>query len=280
MQRFGLDVLRHVAGGSAACAEACAEAGAATAIVAAIRAHPDEGLQAKGCAALLAVAAGSAACNQVVTAAGGEAAAAESAAANPTHAVIQRCAADLVALRARASLAADVAMEALLLEEAAEKGGSGSGGRQSKASRKRESQRLRKAAAAHERELPALVEAAVDGAQMEAPAEEVRAAAAELRVLGDPEPTEHTETAQVAEMPTVTAPTAAALGLPSMVDDTSTLGGGTTCSICFMGTKSHVAVPCGHQFACGDCAGVLMKKGELCPMCRGVISVFIQVHVC
>ena len=52
MQRFGLDVLRHVAGGSAACAEACAEAGAATVIVAAIRAHPDEGLQAKACAGM------------------------------------------------------------------------------------------------------------------------------------------------------------------------------------------------------------------------------------
>ena len=191
-------------------------------------------------------------------------------------------------------MAADAAMEALLLEEAAEKGGSGPGKKQSKASRKRESQRLRKAAAAHEGVLPALDEA-VDGAQMEAAqveevraVAEVRAAAAELRLLGDAvgdamgdaEPSEHTETAQAAELPTVMAPTAAALGLPPMVDDTSTLGGGTTCSICFMGTKSHVAVPCGHQFACGDCADVLMKKGEPCPMCRGAISVFIQVHVC
>ena len=39
-------MLRHVARGSAASAEACAEAGAATVIVAAIRAHPDQGLQA------------------------------------------------------------------------------------------------------------------------------------------------------------------------------------------------------------------------------------------
>ena len=279
MQRFGLDVLRHVAGGSAACAEAAAEAGAATVIVAAIRAHPDEGLQAKGCAALLAVAEGSAACAQIVAAAGGEAAASESAAANPTHAVIQQCAEDLVALHARASLAADAAMEALLLEEAAEKGESGAGKKQSKASRKRESQRLRKATATHEGVLPAL-DQEVGGAQMEAPVEEVRAAAAGLRLLDDAEPTEHTETARVAELPTVMAPTAAALGLPSIVDDTSTLGGGTTCSICFMGSKSHVAVPCGHQFACGDCADVLMKKGKPCPMCRGAISVFIQVHVC
>ena len=97
--------------------------------------------------------------------------------------------------------------------------------------------------------------------------------------------TAHAETAQAdmaqaAGMPTVVAPTAAALGLPSMADETSTLGGGTTCSICFMGTKSHVAVPCGHQFACGDCAEVLTRKREPCPMCRKPISVFIQVHVC
>ena len=43
-------------------------------------------------------------------------------------------------------------------------------------------------------------------------------------------------------------------------------------------TKSHVAVPCGHQFAYGDCADVLTRKGEPCPMCRKAISVFIQVQ--
>ena len=79
---------------------------------------------------------------------------------------------------------------------------------------------------------------------------------------------------------TVVAPTVAALGMSSAVDETSTLGGGTTCTICFMGTKSYAAVPCGHQFACSDCADALMRKGQPCPMCRGAIREFIQVHVC
>ena len=78
---------------------------------------------------------------------------------------------------------------------------------------------------------------------------------------------------------TVVAPTAAALGLPAM-DETSTMGGGTTCTICFTGTKSHAAVPCGHQFACKDCAEELRQQGQTCPMCRGKIDLFIQVHVC
>ena len=78
----------------------------------------------------------------------------------------------------------------------------------------------------------------------------------------------------------IVAPTAAALGMPSAADETSTLGGGTTCSICFMGTKSHAAVPCGHLFACGDCAEALTEKDQPCPMCRGAIEKFIQVHFC
>lgn len=65
-----------------------------------------------------------------------------------------------------------------------------------------------------------------------------------------------------------------------VVDETSTLGGGTTCSICFMGTKSHLALPCGHLFACGDCAAALAEKGQPCPMCRGATREFIQVHFC
>lgn len=264
---------------------------------------------------MLAVAEGSPTCAKIVTAAGGEAAVSESAAACPKHAVVQECAALLLLLHARATLAANEAMEALLFEEAEEKAGSGLGKKQSKASRKREAQRLRKAVAAHRGvppESPPALGAAAGGAQVEsapAPVEaaeeaqeagearegEVDAERAEEPAVvptvppvsdaDDAVPTKHAETAQAetaqaAGIPTVVAPTAAALGLPTMADETSTLGGGTTCSICFMGTKSHVAVPCGHQFACGDCADVLTRKGEPCPMCRKAISVFIQVHVC
>ena len=73
----------------------------------------------------------------------------------------------------------------------------------------------------------------------------------------------------LATTPRIVAPTADALGLPPRTaEDTSTLGGGTTCTICFVGTKSHAAVPCGHRFACGQCADVLMQEGQQCPMCR------------
>ena len=84
-----------------------------------------------------------------------------------------------------------------------------------------------------------------------------------------------------AQQPTIiVSPTAAALGLPSPTDETSTLGGGTTCTICFTGSKSHAAVPCGHRFACGDCSNAIMAKSQTCPMCRGDIMMFVDVHTC
>jgi len=36
----------------------------------------------------------------------------------------------------------------------------------------------------------------------------------------------------------------------------STIGGQTTCIVCFVNPKSHAAVPCGHKCACGDCSPV------------------------
>ena len=44
----------------------------------------------------------------------------------------------------------------------------------------------------------------------------------------------------------------------------SAIGGQTTCIVCFVNPKSHAAVPCGHQCACGDCAAKLKE----CPVCR------------
>ena len=35
----------------------------------------------------------------------------------------------------------------------------------------------------------------------------------------------------------------------------STIGGQTTCIVCMVGPKSHLAVPCGHQLACERCTG-------------------------
>ncbi|EOD09473.1 hypothetical protein EMIHUDRAFT_197921 [Emiliania huxleyi CCMP1516] len=44
----------------------------------------------------------------------------------------------------------------------------------------------------------------------------------------------------------------------------STIGGQTTCIVCFTRPKSHVAVPCGHQCVCGPCSARL----RACPYCR------------
>ena len=55
----------------------------------------------------------------------------------------------------------------------------------------------------------------------------------------------------------------------------STIGGQTTCIVCFINPKSHVAVPCGHQCACSNCAA-LMKE---CPVCRTPVATWVHVRV-
>ena len=55
----------------------------------------------------------------------------------------------------------------------------------------------------------------------------------------------------------------------------STIGGQTTCIVCFVNPKSHAAVPCGHQCACGDCAAKLNE----CPVCRASGVSWLHVHV-
>ena len=55
----------------------------------------------------------------------------------------------------------------------------------------------------------------------------------------------------------------------------STIGGQSTCIICFTNPKSQIAVPCGHQCACSDCSA-LMKD---CPVCRSPVQMWMQVRV-
>ncbi|EOD04953.1 hypothetical protein EMIHUDRAFT_220386, partial [Emiliania huxleyi CCMP1516] len=52
----------------------------------------------------------------------------------------------------------------------------------------------------------------------------------------------------------------------------STLGGETTCIVCFTRPKDHVAIPCGHQCACGDCSA----KMEQCPICRQSVLMWMD----
>ena len=51
----------------------------------------------------------------------------------------------------------------------------------------------------------------------------------------------------------------------------STLGGETTCIICFTNPKSHVAVPCGHLCACGPCS----DRMSACPYCREPVTLWV-----
>ena len=52
----------------------------------------------------------------------------------------------------------------------------------------------------------------------------------------------------------------------------STIGGDTTCIVCFARPKTHLAAPCGHQCACGTCA----ERMQLCPYCRAPVQLWVQ----
>ena len=55
----------------------------------------------------------------------------------------------------------------------------------------------------------------------------------------------------------------------------STIGGQSTCIVCFTNPKSHIAVPCGHQSACGACSAQMQE----CPVCRSPVREWMQVRV-
>ena len=52
----------------------------------------------------------------------------------------------------------------------------------------------------------------------------------------------------------------------------SSLGGATTCIVCFARPKTHLAAPCGHQSVCGTCA----ERMQLCPYCRAPVQLWVQ----
>ena len=63
------------------------------------------------------------------------------------------------------------------------------------------------------------------------------------------------------------------IGRPEIPE--STIGGQTTCIICFINPKSHVAVPCGHQCACSKCSAQMKE----CPVCRTPVATWVHVRV-
>jgi hypothetical protein len=58
----------------------------------------------------------------------------------------------------------------------------------------------------------------------------------------------------------------------------STIGGHTTCVVCFTGLKSHMAFPCLHQSVCGDCALKIGTPGR-CPCCRATVERWLRPYV-
>jgi len=55
----------------------------------------------------------------------------------------------------------------------------------------------------------------------------------------------------------------------------STIGGQTTCIVCMVGSKSHLAVPCGHLLACERCAANM----KICPYCREPVQQWVMARV-
>ena len=55
----------------------------------------------------------------------------------------------------------------------------------------------------------------------------------------------------------------------------STLGGETTCIVCFVNPKTHMAVPCSHQCLCAGCAA----KMSTCPYCMAPVQLWVQPRV-
>ena len=51
----------------------------------------------------------------------------------------------------------------------------------------------------------------------------------------------------------------------------STMGGETSCIICFERPKSHLAVPCSHLCVCGPCSGLMPE----CPYCREPVMMWL-----
>ena len=55
----------------------------------------------------------------------------------------------------------------------------------------------------------------------------------------------------------------------------STIGGDTTCIVCFAEPKTHLAAPCGHQCACGTCAA----KMQQCPYCCTPVVMWVHARI-
>ena len=129
---------------------------------------------------------------------------------------------------------------------------------------KKESQKLRRAQAAETEARAGISGLALDDAPPQLPHADADADAAPAAAAPPP-----------AAPVVVTSLADAQLDTGRREAPESTIGGQTTCIICFSNSKSHAAVPCGHMCACGDCSAQL----DECPVCRSPAAMWMHVRV-
>jgi hypothetical protein len=130
--------------------------------------------------------------------------------------------------------------------------------------------------------------AAVGNAARDAAAEKAAAKAAAKQAAAEKAAAERAAAAEAAKAAATAAevldrtPSLPVMSLATAQFDTgrpvvpeSTIGGQTTCIICFVNPKSHAAVPCGHQCACGECAAQMNE----CPVCRNPVREWFHIRV-
>lgn len=50
------------------------------------------------------------------------------------------------------------------------------------------------------------------------------------------------------------------------------------CLICYTNGIDTITKPCNHMCLCHDCAEIMKKKTELCPLCRQTIESFLTLN--
>ena len=53
----------------------------------------------------------------------------------------------------------------------------------------------------------------------------------------------------------------------------------TLCVVCLAQEKTHIFLPCGHRCTCEHCAGQVIRRTKLCPICRSQTQSIVKVFV-
>jgi hypothetical protein len=50
------------------------------------------------------------------------------------------------------------------------------------------------------------------------------------------------------------------------------------CVVCMMNAIDTVAVPCGHLKYCGECAGAIKSRNNICAVCRAPVAMWVKTY--